>query len=438
MLLAACLAQEPAAPAARRAVDVSRRRSAAALLQPAARRSGVGPRLHRGDARRQSRADVLHTNHRARATDGCLRHAGVGSARAPRLARAVFVATADQHDARRPAVGELSMSVTRERQAAVDRSGGAGLLRRGRAAALCRSVAARSVAASVAQAGARLVDLRPAAAVAHAARTVFRRRARARRQRVSGDAARRAGDARHAGRLDRRVARRRGRDRDRLASRARRVRHLGRRARRRGGRPGVGRRGGHAEARRVGVRPAARRRRHQQRLLGTDPPDSRPVGTVAVVRHFALADRQPRRDRLPRARDVRRRVVIVAAILVVRRARQWNLLAVGEAWAGTRGGDVRRLASLRLRRRLVPRGVDGRVDRADRLHRPRRAASRPRTDQRRRSRPDAVRVLLRRRAAGVVRRGGPRGPRAGRSAGRRDHRVHRRTVSHVAAAQART
>jgi iron complex transport system permease protein len=36
-------------------------------------------------------------------------------------------------------------------------------------------------------------------------------------------------------------------------------------------------------------------------------------------------------------------VVIVAAVLVVRRSRQWNLLAVGEAWAGTRGGDVRRL-----------------------------------------------------------------------------------------------
>jgi iron complex transport system permease protein len=36
-------------------------------------------------------------------------------------------------------------------------------------------------------------------------------------------------------------------------------------------------------------------------------------------------------------------VVVAAAILVVRRARQWNLLAVGEAWAGTRGGDVRHL-----------------------------------------------------------------------------------------------
>jgi iron complex transport system permease protein len=36
-------------------------------------------------------------------------------------------------------------------------------------------------------------------------------------------------------------------------------------------------------------------------------------------------------------------LVIGAAILVVRRARLWNLLAVGEAWAGTRGGDVREL-----------------------------------------------------------------------------------------------
>jgi iron complex transport system permease protein len=36
-------------------------------------------------------------------------------------------------------------------------------------------------------------------------------------------------------------------------------------------------------------------------------------------------------------------VVAGVAMLVVRRARQWNLLAVGEAWAGTRGGDVRHL-----------------------------------------------------------------------------------------------
>jgi iron complex transport system permease protein len=39
-------------------------------------------------------------------------------------------------------------------------------------------------------------------------------------------------------------------------------------------------------------------------------------------------------------------LVIGAAIFVVRRARLWNLLAVGEAWAGTRGGDVRQLLRL--------------------------------------------------------------------------------------------
>ena len=127
-------------------------------------------------------------------------------------------------------------------------------------------------------------------------------------------------------------------------------------------------------------------------------------------------------------------VVIVAAVLVVRRARQWNLLAVGEAWAETRGGDVRSLAALRIHRRIVARGLHGRADRADRLRRPRGAASGPRARQRGRSRPDALRVLLRRRAAGVVRRDGPRDPGASRGAGRRDHGVHRRAVSHVAAA----
>ena len=36
-------------------------------------------------------------------------------------------------------------------------------------------------------------------------------------------------------------------------------------------------------------------------------------------------------------------VVTVTALLVIGRARQWNLLAVGESWAGTRGTDVPRL-----------------------------------------------------------------------------------------------
>jgi iron complex transport system permease protein len=35
--------------------------------------------------------------------------------------------------------------------------------------------------------------------------------------------------------------------------------------------------------------------------------------------------------------------VLVLSLRVVRRAREWNLIAVGEAWAATRGADVRRL-----------------------------------------------------------------------------------------------
>jgi iron complex transport system permease protein len=35
----------------------------------------------------------------------------------------------------------------------------------------------------------------------------------------------------------------------------------------------------------------------------------------------------------------------LTALLVIRRARQWNLLAVGESWASTRGTDVPRLVS---------------------------------------------------------------------------------------------
>jgi iron complex transport system permease protein len=36
-------------------------------------------------------------------------------------------------------------------------------------------------------------------------------------------------------------------------------------------------------------------------------------------------------------------VVVTISALIVRRARAWNLLALGEAWAGTRGTDVQRL-----------------------------------------------------------------------------------------------
>ena len=39
-------------------------------------------------------------------------------------------------------------------------------------------------------------------------------------------------------------------------------------------------------------------------------------------------------------------VVVVTASLIIRQGRQWNLLAVGEAWAATRGAHVRRALTL--------------------------------------------------------------------------------------------
>ncbi|HEY3743781.1 MAG TPA: iron ABC transporter permease, partial [Bryobacteraceae bacterium] len=39
-------------------------------------------------------------------------------------------------------------------------------------------------------------------------------------------------------------------------------------------------------------------------------------------------------------------VVAVASIIVITQARSWNLLAVGETWAGSRGADLRRLTIL--------------------------------------------------------------------------------------------
>jgi iron complex transport system permease protein len=39
-------------------------------------------------------------------------------------------------------------------------------------------------------------------------------------------------------------------------------------------------------------------------------------------------------------------IVLATGSLIVRRGRGWNLLAVGEAWAGTRGTDVRRMLRL--------------------------------------------------------------------------------------------
>jgi iron complex transport system permease protein len=36
-------------------------------------------------------------------------------------------------------------------------------------------------------------------------------------------------------------------------------------------------------------------------------------------------------------------IVLVTSIVVIAQARGWNLLAVGESWAGSRGADLRRL-----------------------------------------------------------------------------------------------
>ena len=77
-------------------------------------------------------------------------------------------------------------------------------------------------------------------------------------QRVSDDAARRAGDALHARRVDRRVARRRDRDCARLARRRRCVRRLG---------GGAGRRRVRARARRSAPRSRQRRRSRRFGLL---------------------------------------------------------------------------------------------------------------------------------------------------------------------------
>ena len=119
-------------------------------------------------------------------------------------------------------------------------------------------------------------------------------------------------------------------------------------------------------------------------------------------------------------------VVSLLAILIVRRARAWNLLAVGDQWAGDAGHRRAPPDAVRLRRGFGAGRRHRRGDRPDRLHRPGRAAPGARTRQRRRSRAHAVRVLSWRRAAGVVRCARARRACARGSAGRRDYRVHRR------------
>ena len=89
----------------------------------------------------------------------------------------------------------------------------------------------------------------------------------------------------------------------------------------------------------------------------------------------------------------------------------------------------------RLRRRIRSRGRHRRPDGPDRVRRARRPARAPLARERRRSRPDAVRVPARRRAPGGVRHPGPRRARASGSPGRRHHRHCRRAVSRLARAK---
>ena len=125
------------------------------------------------------------------------------------------------------------------------------------------------------------------------------------------------------------------------------------------------------------------------------------------------------------------------AVVVAHGARDRPAGATVEPAGGRRGvgRDARRRRAARARSglsgRLGARGGDRRADRPDRVRRSGRAASAARPSRRRRSDPDAVRVPPWRRPAGLVRRARPRHPRAGRSPGRRDHRVHRRAALSV-------
>ena len=64
----------------------------------------------------------------------------------------------------------------------------------------------------------------------------------------------------------------------------------------------------------------------------------------------------------------------MTGLIVIRQARQWNLLAVGEAWAATRGANVRRALVQGYVAGSILAAVDRRADRSDRIRRPGRAA----------------------------------------------------------------
>ena len=121
-------------------------------------------------------------------------------------------------------------------------------------------------------------------------------------------------------------------------------------------------------------------------------------------------------------------VVIGTGLIVIRQGRQWNLLAVGEAWAATRGAQVKRALFQGYVAGSILAATTVALDRTDRFRRPRRAASLERASRRRRPVADAVRVPARRRPAGVVRCPRTRAARPGRDSRRRDYRLHRRST----------
>ncbi len=435
VLLAACLAQPPRLllldePSTY--LDVDQQLQCFSLLREESR---ARRRVPGGDARPESRADVRTRLIVLAQRASCARRAGRGGRARRRIGCGLF---SPRLTLSTTAVGQAvgRVPVTSKSPAHADRwvwRLRGGVLRRCVAAAVRRSVPL-DLARVRARAGAGLVDPRSTAAVADAARALRRRRALARRQPVSVDAARCAGDAVHARRLDRRIARRRHRDLARLAADRRHAGDLGRGARRR-------RHRARARGRRALCGSGASRR------SAFCSPASR--STASVGAH----PRHPRSGRPDQSFSISRWLIgsldsvdyptlaAFAAVVALSRRRRHAPGAAVES-AG-RGSVVGRDARRRRRSRstlsgyvagsllaaatvaltgpigfvglVVPHLIRTRVGADDRVLMPC--------------------AFLR---GGVlladVRRDRPRRPRAGGGSGRRDHGIHRRTVSRLAAA----
>ena len=91
--------------------------------------------------------------------------------------------------------------------------------------------------------------------------------------------------------------------------------------------------------------------------------------------------------------------IALAAAVVLRQARAWNLMAVDPAWAATRGASLTRLTLAGYGAGSLLTAADRRSDRPDRIRRPGRAASDSNAHRRRSPRADALRLSRWRRAA---------------------------------------